>query len=1483
MEKIKRWHLVLITLVLVLTGYNILPTIIYYSKPLSKPIDQKASQKLVHAALSRVDRVHQDSLNWIKAFNKQLGLKPSSIQAHKQNAHLIEIEFKKDEEAHLFKRYFSEAGPLIGFSPAQLQLIETNALSPRKVIVFQKTRGDLSEIEDFSSFVPKLENGKLTPTYQSFMQKRAAKIAQLLSTPSQEALTLASLPKENLSLADCSQIVETAKTLEILKNSFSNHSFFLKKYLRSLTQALPSSQAEQLSAAFERAIQVKHKALTLHQDKKESIHEIKEHIHALTQANQWVLQSKQVLDQKEINFQPSSELTSSLQTPYHPFIESLTLDWDNERIVFRVDSEVQHILDSKLEKHQEVKELLSKLLINTMAQLTHQSSESLASHPNGYQLPFHEIQQAEGFIAFDLSKLAQREVLDLKNYLLSYWSPQTADLDADVFKIMDYQEYSKASLADKKFGLTLYQPLVHGEEEFKTLQANSLYLFAPGIPQLFEKTQGEENHESKQSFLEDFQNLKNLLQAWGFQFNYMAEGSSYPADLQGALVFEKPQFSKDILEASREHLVANALDQFAFIELTDLAQRIHVQNKIETQMHEDLLQWKENHQAAKVDLYQPQLRFLIPPPQKNIYLENFKLSAKKYFRGDAQKVLKWGLDLSGGKSILVGLKNSSNQTVTAQADLEEAANELTQRVNKMGLSEVDIRVENQHITLDFPSSKGLSAKELIKGSTMSFHVVNENFCSPTSSLYPAAMTFLQEVWNEALITHATEVEDLNRIAWKQLGGVENSTEFKPKSEHAKKLVDAKLKIFAPGQSKLSHEVNTEFSKVVPFAPADHMKIKRAPLCLVFNNSALEGSQIENIRTSYDPKEGNLLAFNIKSSSLSKTGGKVNPRENLYAWTSQFAKDRVAGTEYEKVTPGRGWRLAILLNHQVINDPQLNQAIRDNVQVSGGFTQQEVNRLASDLKAGSLSFTPDILSETNVSADLGQKERIQGVSATLVALALVMALMVIYYRFSGFIASIAVLVNLLIIWAVLQNLQATVTLSGIAGIILTLGMAVDANVLVFERIREELKHSKKLATAIYKGYKQAFSAIFDSNVTTILAALILLNFDTGPIKGLAITLTIGISSSMFTALFMTQVFFAKWVKNTKQTTLKMANWFHVKSVNFLKHSRFVCALFALLLIMGSTLFVLQKRTLFGMDFTGGYSLNVEYPKDTTISFREATKRALLKAGVKPSELQIRELGAPEKLRIQLSSSLDEKHRPFYHLPLEQEVKNARYTWQSNPRIDWIVQALTESHLKLTDSSISQLDANWSEMSGQLSKTTRNQALIALSLALVFIMLYISLRFEFKFALSALICTLHDVFMCLALLALLHFFNVPIQINMQVIAALMTIIGYSLNDTIIVFDRIREEKKLLKKASLSEIINHSLSVTLNRTLMTSLTTFIVLLALLVLGGSKIFDFSLIMSLGVIMGTLSSLYVAPFILYFLSKTPKEVRIKTLQVSKT
>jgi SecD/SecF fusion protein len=318
-----------------------------------------------------------------------------------------------------------------------------------------------------------------------------------------------------------------------------------------------------------------------------------------------------------------------------------------------------------------------------------------------------------------------------------------------------------------------------------------------------------------------------------------------------------------------------------------------------------------------------------------------------------------------------------------------------------------------------------------------------------------------------------------------------------------------------------------------------------------------------------------------------------------------------------------------------------------------------------------------------------------------------------------------------------------------------------------------------------------------------------------------------------------------------------------------------------ILIGGFLFIKERHTIFGMDFTGGYSLTVEVQPDSQDNYRARIEEALIAGGATPQNFQIRELTPSNNIRIFLSKGMQQPGKPFYGMPVMYDLKDYSYLYQLNPRINWVVQTLEKGQLKMAPSTLNELDQNWSEVSGQLSDSMKKSAGIGLIIALLCILFYITVRFEFKYAASAIISLAHSVFISLGMIAILHALKLPLQIDLNTVAALMTIVGYSLNDTIIIFDRIREDVRLMRKSTFEEIVTHALNATLTRTMMTSGITLLALLPLVCLGGSTIFTFAFMMIIGVIFGTLSSLFVAaPLMVYFHNKQQEKNKNSLPQV---
>lgn len=1505
MEKHKPWQFWLIIAVFAVVIYSILPTIFWYSNPLKKEIGPERAHKVAIQAIDRVNGLEKESVAWIHSFNNLLGIKAQKVTLDPQSPRFIQVGFKNQLDAKLFKRFLPKAGASIPFVPAQLrEMPDLGETIPQDdglyTVTVERKIGvhiDPKQADQYFTFSKKFTKDRdIVPFYQKLIYSRVSEVADAIVGPSIQGTRMAAVadnPKdkrmEDLALTLANEINNAAET-------FGADSPIATRYFASFTQVDSANKSELVTRFTARLETLKEsldtKLSTLKAKEKQQTEEgqlidvsetrsialIERQIQSLSQAIN-VLKShhdvfasgKDPLSQQEFY----SLLEKSGQTlnkkdyiqkvdieGYNPFISSLYVDWTDDLLQLELYPDIRKKLNPNdtTETAAIARENLNRLLYNNIALISRLSDETIKPHGTDFVINLSSLSNSTSLLALDLGKLAQKESKQILNTLKKSWTPSHKELSHEAFPLRSYQDYQSENPEDKKLGIIVYNPSADTKQPLEGFNPGSLYVIVKGFDQIAGKYGDNLESMPSKQFAGDMTALKRLLLQYGFlQAPY--QSPRFGKEFQNDLIFAHENYYSDFIAATRENFNVHGDKRHAVLEFSDVEQRLLAQNKIDDRIQEDLVKWQEAYNSAQVDL-DPANRYVVPRPTQNPYWANLKLSARKYFRGDNRKILKWGLDLSGGKTVRIGLRDQDGRRVTNPDDLKQAVNELYTRVNKMGVSERTIRTENDTIILDFPGSQAFSANELIKASAMYFHILNEKFGPGNHELSPVVNQFLQEVWDEAVVTNRKDIDSINEIAWKHLGGdPENPDSLIPRSENAQILVEHGLRLANPITDKRSSTFNDTLSMVAMYRAEDTSERYQMhhPLMFVFNNYALEGSSLKNVSVGLDPKDGYVLHFEVKNSyEGTKAGEYGSPQQDLYSWTSQFAEDRIAGTPKAQYAP-RGWHMAVILNGKVVSAPTLRAALSNSGTISGRFTPREINQLAADLKAGSLSYTPKILSEHNVSPELGKEERNRGILASCISLVLVFILMIGVYRFAGLIASLAVLINLLIMWGVFQSIGYALTLPGIAGVVLTIGMAVDANVLVFERIREEFAVSGRIASAIQAGYRKAFSAIIDSNITTLMAALILIQFDSGPIKGFAVVLIIGLLSSMFTALFLTRYFFAGWVQNPKHKVLNMMDLFKKTKVNFLKYTTPAFIVSGLVIIAGTYLLTIERNTLFGMDFTGGYSLTVDLNEKPGTPYRKDATEALLAAGATQGEIQVRTLSHPNQLRIQLGMSMEQPGHPFHGLPLENPMSSGTYSFEKNPRITWVVDALAAKGLKIQDVQLPKLSSSWSTMSGQLSDTMRDSALIALSVALVGILLYITFRFEFKYAISAVIALAHDVWITLGLVALFHLMGFPIEINLQAIGAIMTIIGYSLNDTIIVFDRIREEVRVLRKWKFTDVINHSLNVTLNRTLMTSGTTIAVLLTLVLLGGSSIFGFALIMTIGVIVGTFSSLFIA------------------------
>ena len=536
----------------------------------------------------------------------------------------------------------------------------------------------------------------------------------------------------------------------------------------------------------------------------------------------------------------------------------------------------------------------------------------------------------------------------------------------------------------------------------------------------------------------------------------------------------------------------------------------------------------------------------------------------------------------------------------------------------------------------------------------------------------------------------------------------------------------------------------------------------------------------------------------------------------------------------------GAPFAIVLDNAVISAPTIQSHIPGGSGIiTGNFTVDESTNLAVLLRAGALPAELTFLEERTIGPELGQDSIDAGKIASIVAGIAVLLYMFLSYGLFGVFANIALMINVGLIFGLLSIIGATLTLPGIAGIVLTIGMAVDANVIVFERIREELKTAKGPARAIELGYEKAMSSILDANFTTLMTAVILFVMGSGPVRGFAITLGLGIITSVFTALFVTRALIAIWYSRKRPKTIMDGRRLKLvkddTAYDFFGRAKLWLGLSAVAMVVAFGSFMVQGLN-YGIDFQGGTTIRTQAEQSIDVG---AYRAALEPLGL--GDVSISEVFDP---------SFDDN----------QNVAMVRIQAQDGAEsvsIDTI--AAVEAALQTVDPSVTfpSVESVGPKVSGELIQT----AFIAVTLAVLGIMAYIWLRFEWQFAVGAVLALVHDVLLTIGI-----FSELQIRFDLAIIAALLTIVGYSINDTVIVFDRVRENLRKYKQKSLKEVLNMSINETLSRTLMTSGTTMLALLALFVLGGDVIRGFVFAMMWGVFIGTYSSIFVATTILLFL-----------------
>ncbi|MBR77006.1 MAG: protein translocase subunit SecDF [Flavobacteriales bacterium] len=631
----------------------------------------------------------------------------------------------------------------------------------------------------------------------------------------------------------------------------------------------------------------------------------------------------------------------------------------------------------------------------------------------------------------------------------------------------------------------------------------------------------------------------------------------------------------------------------------------------------------------------------------------------------------------------------------------------------------------------------------------------------------------------------------------------------------------------------------------------------AELNSLLNDEKIKSFFPSDVKFAYEVKpyddEGRFVQL-IALRSISKSSSEAAMEGEVVTDASQtFAEfgnnadvsmsmNKEGARKWKKLTGDNiGKSVAIVLDNYVYSFPTVQAQISGGrSSITGNFTVNEAKDLANILKSGKLPAPARIIEEAIVGPSLGEEAINAGLKSFIFALVIVLIYMIFYYNRAGLVSNVALLANIFFIFGVLSSLGAVLTLPGIAGIVLTIGMSVDANVLIYERIREELKNGKGLRLAIKDGYNSAYSSIIDANVTTLLTGIVLYTFGTGPIKGFATTLVIGILTSLFAAIFITRLVISSRLNKGKEVTFstKLTDGaFKNINIDFIGKRKKFYILSSVIVLLGiGSLFT--KGLNYGVDFVGGRTYVVRFAENID---KDLLRQSLSNSFVDSEGLkytpQIKTFGDDNQIKITTSFMIND---------------NSLGT-----------DEIVESKLSL---GLDEINSNYEIMSSQkvgptIADDIKDSAVGAIFFSLLIIFFYILVRFRrWQFSLGAVAAVFHDVVIVLSIFSILYgIMPFSLEIDQAFIAAILTIIGYSLNDTVVVFDRVREYINNNKKKEVHEVINGALNSTLSRTINTSLTTFFVLLLIFIFGGEVIRGFMFALMIGVLIGTYSSLFVA------------------------
>ena len=790
---------------------------------------------------------------------------------------------------------------------------------------------------------------------------------------------------------------------------------------------------------------------------------------------------------------------------------------------------------------------------------------------------------------------------------------------------------------------------------------------------------------------------------------------------------------------------------------------------------------------------------------------------------------------------------------------------LRSRIDKFGVTQPNIQRigKSGRILIELPGAKDIDRVKRLLQSTaeLQFWEVYSN--QETANFFFQANTYienlLKEKNTEKVADTKNELEDL-------LGEVSDSL--------ATKKVDNLFSVLTPSVPQSQNQVSSVIgtAKVADTAKVNAylaMKEVRAFLSndMKYAKFLWDAKPFTAKVTATNEDTKLIYLYGIKSNRADIApieGDVIDDASQEYGQTGRpevsMTMNATGTKKWSKMTTENvGKFVAVVLDDYVYTAPSVNTAITTGrTSISGGsMTVVEAQDIANVLKAGKLPAAAHIIQSEVVGPSLGQKAIDSSMSSFALALLLVLLWMIFYYGKAGALADVALAVNILFIFGILTAFGAVLTLPGIAGIILTIGMSVDANVIIFERIKEELNKNKGLKAAISHGFsfKGALSAIIDANITTMLTGAILYIFGTGPVKGFAYTLMVGIVTSLFTAIFITRLLIDWYAAKGKMFTFNTSitkNWFKNINVAFLKKRKIAYVISTVVIVLGLTSLFTNGLN-YGVDFVGGRSYVVKFDKATN-----PTNVANTLKDVFGSAPEVKTYGEISQLKITTKFKIEEEGNH-----VDDEVRNMLFKGLKT----YLPEGMTLAQFKVDfDGTRTAGIESKIKVEPTIADDIKTAAGWAILGSLLVVFLYILLRFrKWQFSLGAVAAVFHDVLIVLALFSLLYkYLPFDMEIGQSFIAAILTVVGYSLNDTVVIFDRIREFAGLHSSWKYSKTVDTALSSTLGRTINTSLTTLVVLLSIFLFGGDAIKGFMFALIVGVVVGTYSSLFIASPLMY-------------------